>query len=103
MTTKIPISLELLTSDYARTRSSEAMRLRDKDPNTYLENYPQLMKQIAPSAVEDYVKNNNDHHATIQFHNRLVHAKNKPSPIADIKGKAAKKAAKRKLQAKQNG
>jgi hypothetical protein len=103
MTTKIPISLELLTSDYARNQSTQAMQLRDKDPNAYLESYPQLMQKIAPSAVEDYVKNNNDHHSTIQFHNRLVHAKNKPSPLAEVKGKAAKKAAKRQLQAKHNG
>lgn len=103
MTTRIPISLELLTSDFARSKSTQAMKLRDKDPNAYLENYPQLMKEIAPSAVEDYVKDNKDHHSTIQFHNRLVQANNKQSPLADIKGKAAKKAAKRALKAKHHG
>lgn len=103
MTTRIPISLELLTSDFARNKSTQAMKLRDKDPNTYLENYPQLMKELAPSAVEDYVKDHKDRHFTIQFYNRLVQAKNKQSPLADIKGKAAKKAAKRSLKATHNG
>lgn len=42
MSTKIPISLELLTSDYARDQSNKAMRLRDKDSATYLAGYPEL-------------------------------------------------------------
>lgn len=102
MTTKIPVSLELLTSEYARSQASQAMVLRDKDPDSYLENYPELIQKIAPSAVEDLVKQNEDRHSMIQFHNRLVSTKVRISPLADIKGKAAKKAAKRTLQAKKH-
>lgn len=102
MTTKIPISLELLTSDYARDQSNKAMRLRDKDSATYLAGYPELISKIAPSAAEVLVKKIDDKHSKIQFYNRLVETRNKVSPVADIKGKAAKKAAKKLLQEKTN-
>ena len=102
MTTRIPVSLELLTSDYARDQSNKAMQLRDKDSATYLAGYPELISRIAPSPVEVLVKKIDDKHSKVQFHNRLVETKNKISPVVDIKGKAAKKAAKKLLQEKKH-
>lgn len=78
------------------------MRLRDKDSATYLAGYPELISRIAPSAAEVLVKKIDDEHSKVQFYNRLVVTKNKVSPVADIKGKAAKKAAKKLLQEKTN-